>query len=92
VGQRGAFAEKIFGWLQVLTACYMTFSHGANDVANAASPALGIASYCFSHNVTGEQQVIILVCAHALGGLGGLLEIATWTYKVIETWERKSLV
>ncbi|MEM2990181.1 MAG: inorganic phosphate transporter, partial [Halobacteria archaeon] len=34
--------EKIFAYLQVLTACNLAFAHGANDVANAVGPFAAI--------------------------------------------------
>ena len=68
--------EHVFRYLQVLTACYVAFAHGSNDVANATGPiaaALGI---------LGREMPIWLL---AIGGLGIAVGIATWGYRVIET-------
>jgi PiT family inorganic phosphate transporter len=66
--------EHIFKYLQVLTACYVAFAHGSNDVANAVGPVS--ATFGFS-----EAPSWVL----ALGGLGIAIGIATWGYRVIET-------
>jgi PiT family inorganic phosphate transporter len=39
--------ERMFGWLQILSACLMAFAHGANDVANAIGP-LSAALFIYS--------------------------------------------
>ena len=66
--------EGIFRYLQVLTACYVAFAHGSNDVANAVGPIS--ATFGFS-----ETPAWVL----ALGGVGIAIGVATWGYRVIET-------
>ena len=36
--------ENLFKYLQVLTAFYIAFAHGSNDVANAVGPLAGVVS------------------------------------------------
>src|SRR5690606_10234652 len=45
VREAGAFnyVERIFALLQIATACYVAFAHGANDVANAVGPLATVA-------------------------------------------------
>ncbi len=83
--RRRAFeqVEGIFKWLQLLTACYVAFSHGANDVANAIGPFAGIVAVHQSGNLDLNLPVPLWVLA--LGGLGIVLGLATWGYKVIMT-------
>ena len=63
-----ATVEKIFGYLQIMTACLMAFAHGANDVANAIGPlAEGVQVLMTNTVVTSTTPP---VWALALGGLG----------------------
>ncbi|MDI9646573.1 MAG: inorganic phosphate transporter [Archaeoglobales archaeon] len=66
--------ERVFKYLQVATACYMAFSHGSNDVANAVGPIALITGYK-------ELPSWILF----FGGIGIATGVATWGYRVIET-------
>ncbi|MET1124229.1 MAG: inorganic phosphate transporter [Archaeoglobaceae archaeon] len=65
--------EHVFRYLQVLTACYMAFAHGSNDVANAVGPVAAI---------LGVREVPAWVLL--FGGLGIATGVATWGYRVIE--------
>jgi phosphate/sulfate permease len=75
--------EKIFVYLQILSACFVAFAHGANDVANAIGPLAGVLSAIKFGVVGMEAQVPLLVLL--LGGLGIVIGLATWGWRVIET-------
>ncbi|WP_440955661.1 inorganic phosphate transporter [Methanosarcina sp. Mfa9] len=71
--------EKKFISLQVVTACYIAFAHGSNDVANAVGPlTAGLKVLGMAGN---EVPIWVLI----LGGVGMVVGLATWGYKVIET-------
>jgi len=75
--------EKIFVYLQIMSACFVAFAHGANDVANAIGPLAGILSAIKSGVVGMKTQVPVLVLL--LGGMGIVIGLATWGWRVIET-------
>lgn len=79
--------EKIFGYLQIMTACYVAFAHGANDVANSIGPLSAIVSVIQTKTVLMEVEVPFWVLA--LGGTGIAVGISTWGYKVMETIGKK---
>ncbi len=71
--------EKKFIILQTMTACYMAFAHGSNDVANAIGPLYA------GLNVLGMDGTQIPTGIMVIGGFGMVLGLATWGYKVIQT-------
>ena len=75
--------ENIFRKLQVITSCYVAFSIGANDVANAIGPVAGIIPIA----ETGELNFTapIPVWLLALGGVGIAIGALTWGRKVMKT-------
>jgi len=79
--------EEIFSKLQWLSASLMAFSHGANDVANAIGPlSIGVTVLLtgeFIPDNTVSQWLL------GLGGLGIVIGLATWGWRVIETIGRK---
>ncbi len=75
--------EKIFGYLQILSASFVAFAHGANDVANSVGPLAGIVSVLKTGTVVNKSPVPLWVLA--LGGLGIVIGLATWGWRVIET-------
>ncbi|BAT70903.1 inorganic phosphate transporter, PiT family [Thermosulfidibacter takaii ABI70S6] len=83
IRQRLYETEELFKYLQLATACYMAFAHGANDVANATGPMAGIITTMAKGVVVAKAYVPDWVLL--LGGLGIVMGLATWGYKVIET-------
>ena len=79
--------EKIFGYLQIMTAFYVAFAHGANDVANSIGPLSAIISIIQTKTVLMKVGVPFWVLA--LGGAGIAIGISTWGYKVMETVGKK---
>lgn len=73
--------EKLFGVLQLLTATYMGFAHGANDVANAIGPAAAI----YSVMKGAGKEFFIPIWLLFFGGFGLALGTALFGYKVIKT-------
>lgn len=82
-----AIIEKMFGWLQILSACLMAFAHGANDVANAIGP-LSAAMYILQTG-TVALDTAVPSWALGLGGIGIVIGLATWGWRVIETIGKK---
>lgn len=75
--------DRLFAQLQVLTACYVAFAHGANDVANAVGPLAAIFSVVQTKAVALRVEVpfwMLLGGGIAVGG--GLMLFGT---RVMET-------
>ncbi len=79
--------EKIFRNLQVITACYVAFAHGANDVANAVGPLAAVTSVFRGGKISPNVAVPIWVLL--IGGGGIVLGLAMFGKNVIETIGRK---
>jgi len=75
--------EFFFRRLQVLTSCYVAFSQGANDVANAIGPLATIFAVHGESEVPAEVQVPLWLLF--LGGMGIMVGILTWGYRVMKT-------
>ncbi|MCD6541947.1 MAG: inorganic phosphate transporter [Thermoplasmata archaeon] len=75
--------ERIFRKLQIVTSCYVAFSHGANDVANAIGPVAGVFSIATTgvFNPKAEVPTFLL----AIGGIGIAIGCVTWGHKVMKT-------
>lgn len=78
-----ATVEGIFRKLQIGTSCYVAFSHGANDVANAIGPVASIIP--LAQGATIGSQVEVPYWLLALGGFGIAVGCMTWGRKVMKT-------
>ena len=79
-------AERVFLVLQVLTACFVAFAHGSNDVANAVGPmaaVFGATSGDLGAKVAVPHRVLLV------GALGIVLGLATYGYKIMATVGKK---
>ena len=73
--------EKLFSYLQVITAVFNSFAHGANDVSNSIGPLAA----CLTIYQTGDvmQQAKVPTIALVLGGVGIVLGLVCLGYKVM---------
>ncbi len=82
-----ANVERIFAVMMIFTASAMAFAHGSNDVANAVGPMAAVISTAQSGMVVSESILpgwVLLV-----GGIGIVIGLATFGYKVIATVGKK---
>lgn len=84
--------QRIFSGLIILSAAFLAFAHGANDVANAVGPIAGVLDIVknFSlEEVIGkkpiEMKAALPLFVLIIGGAGIVIGLATWGYKVIQT-------
>jgi len=80
--------ERIFAGLQIVSACFVAFAHGANDVANAIGPVGSVVQVILHPNSIGKEAILPLWLL-ALGGTGIVIGLATWGWRVIETIGKK---
>jgi inorganic phosphate transporter, PiT family len=76
--------EPYFIPFQILSACFVAFSHGANDVGNAIAPlaAIVVTNATGTIPVTGFDLPLWVLL---LGGVGIVAGLAVWGGKVIAT-------
>lgn len=79
--------EGVFKKLQLITACYVSLAHGANDVANAIGPVAGIYIICSTGAISPQAPVPMFLLA--AGGFLIAFGCFTWGYRVIETLGRQ---
>lgn len=77
----------VFGYMQVLSACFMSFAHGGNDVSNAIGP-LAAALSILQGGKTGAN-IVIPMDVLAWGGFGIVAGLTMWGYRVIATIGKK---
>ena len=78
--------ERVFAMLQVITASYMAFSHGANDVANSVGPLMGAV---YAIKLTSHQYLSMPIWVLSVGAVGIVTGLSMYGYKVILVVGRK---
>ncbi len=79
--------EKMFASLQILSACYVAFAHGANDVANAIGPVAAALDIIRNKHLILNAHIPLSLLT--LGGVGIVIGLATWGWRVMETIGKK---
>ena len=87
ITQQFVSTEHIFKFLQVITAFYVAFAHGANDVANAVGPLAAVVSILDSGSV--EMKVQMPLWILTLGGTCIVFGLLIWGTRVMETVGKK---
>ena len=76
--------EEMFKYVQVFTAIVDSYSHGANDVANAMGPFSAVyMTYKYGEVVKKQDLGDDMYWILAIGGLGIVVGLATYGYKII---------
>ncbi len=84
-----ASVEKVFGVLMIFTASAMAFAHGSNDVANAVGPVAAVVSTVTASTHDVLQKSPLPVWVLLLGGVGIVIGLATYGYRVMLTVGKK---
>jgi PiT family inorganic phosphate transporter len=87
ISQQFVSTEHIFKFLQVITAFYVAFAHGANDVANAVAPLAAVVSILNSGTV--EMKVQMPLWILTMGGTCIVIGLLIWGMRVMETVGKK---
>ncbi|KAL2903395.1 Inorganic phosphate transporter 2-1 chloroplastic [Bienertia sinuspersici] len=78
----------VFGYMQVLSACFMSFAHGGNDVSNAIGP-LAAALSILQNGASAGAAILIPTDVLAWGGFGIVAGLMMWGYRVMSTIGKK---
>jgi PiT family inorganic phosphate transporter len=76
--------ERQLARFQVLSACFVAFAHGSNDVGNAVAPLAAIA-YIRRTGFVPQGDFHVPVWVLLVGGIGIVAGLAVWGKKVIGT-------
>lgn len=79
-----ASVERVFAPMIVFTACAMAFAHGSNDVANGVGPLAAVYGLVKSGGEV-TQKLDMPFWILALGGIGIVVGLATYGYRVMQT-------
>ena len=85
--ERSAYrqVERVFIYLQIISAGFVAFAHGANDVANAIGPLSVVVEIATSDPMVVPAEASVPMLMLGLGGIGIVIGLATWGWRVIAT-------
>ncbi len=75
--------ERMFGVLQIMSACAVAFAHGSNDVANAIGPLAAVLQTVGDGGI--EATATVPPWLLMVGGAGIVVGLATFGYRVMAT-------
>ena len=75
--------ERLFSFVQVLTACTASFAHGSNDVANAVGPLTAMWFIHQTATVSSKAPVPVWALAYCAGML--CIGLATYGYNIMRS-------
>lgn len=79
--------ERIFSFLQIMSACFVAFAHGSNDVANAIGPVSAVFQILHTQTLVFSNTIPSWILL--MGSFGIVIGLATWGWRVIETVGKK---
>lgn len=79
-----ANVEKVFVPMMLFTACAMAFAHGSNDVANGVGPLAAVYGLVKSGGQLAQTSPLP-IWVLLLGGVGIVVGLATYGYRVMRT-------
>jgi len=77
-----AKAELALSYLQVFSACFDAFAHGANDVANSIGPMAAVYAIWESGEVEKKNEMPLWILG--LGGVGIVAGLLLYGYKIMQ--------
>ncbi|KAJ9589243.1 hypothetical protein L9F63_017542 [Diploptera punctata] len=75
--------NKLFSFLQILTACFASFAHGGNDVSNAIGPLIALWMIYTEGSVQQKSEAPLYILFY--GGVGISIGLWIWGRRVIKT-------
>jgi len=75
-------AELAFSYLQVFSACFDAFAHGANDVANSIGPMAAVYGIWYDAEVSKKVEMPLWILA--MGGVGIVAGLILYGYNIMQ--------
>ncbi|GAB4186170.1 MAG: hypothetical protein Kow00105_00610 [Phycisphaeraceae bacterium] len=75
--------ERIFVYLQIISAAFVALAHGSNDVANAIGPMSVVVET--ARDMTIPEKTSVPLWVLAIGGIGIVVGLAIWGWRVMQT-------